>query len=232
MTGQRLAFLCCFLLTGTTLFAQPLWWMGQKKPYKWQFGLGWNAVDDDGRAFCQPFDVKQSWNLPVFPSRIMVDRYLKKGFSIEFAGAYNNYLDTKLINDTVGLSGVFISTDLNAKLSFYQLIGLPWLDPYVSLGIGATDRQSMYPKTFLPNANASLGVNFWVWRNWGIQLQTSAKFGITSGFPNDESDYLQHTAGIMYRVVDRNHFHSSPHKKRYKWTKSTKYKGGRKKRNG
>lgn len=232
MNRQRFVLLLVLLLSGTTLFAQPLWWMGQKKPYKWQFGLGWNAVDDDGRTFCQPFDVKQSWNLPVFPSRIMADRYLGKGFSIEFAGAYNNYLPTKLINDTVGLSGTFISTDLNAKLSFYQLIGNGWLDPYVSLGIGATDRMSMYPKTFLSNANVAIGVNFWVWRNWGIQLQTSAKVGITSGFPNSNSNYMQHSAGIMYKIVGRENFHSSPNKRRYKWTKSNKYKGGKKRRNG
>lgn len=220
----------CSLFLGTSLLAQPLRWMGQKKPYKWQFGISWNAVDDDGRNFCQPFDVKQSWNYPVFPSRLMIDRYLKKGLSIEFAGAYNNYQSGKLINDTVGLSGTFISIDLNAKFSFYQLLSpMKWLDPYASLGLGATDRQSMYPKTFVPTANAAIGVNFWVYKNWGIQLQTSAKFGIAGNFYATNTNYLQHSLGFVYKVParrDRGTFR----KKQYKWTKARqKYHGSSRK---
>lgn len=226
MSLQRILVFAIALLSVSSLAAQPLHWMGQRKPYKWQFGIGWNAVDDDGRGFCQAFDVQQSWNIPVFPSRFMVDRYLKYGLSVEFAGAYNEYTENKLINGMTGQSGLFLSGDLNCKFSFYQLLQIQWLDPYASLGIGGTHRDA-YDQTFVGTLNASVGVNFWVYRNWGIQLQSSGKLGVGNELLTGNTNYIQHTAGIVYKLQERS-WHTSPHKKRYKWTKSKpRYRGGR-----
>ncbi|ASS47952.1 MAG: hypothetical protein A3D31_01330 [Candidatus Fluviicola riflensis] len=225
---KRQILFLLFLITGLGSLAQPTWWMGQKKPYKWQVGISWNAVDDDGRDVCQPFDVKQSWNYPLFPSRIMVDRYLKKGLSLEFAGAYNNYTTDKLVNDTTGLSGLFISTDLNTKFSFYQLFyPMKWFDPYVSLGLGLTHRDA-YSQTVTGNLNINVGFNFWIYRNWGLQLQTSGKLGINGQFFNTNADYMQHSLGVVYKFTE-SRSHGSSNRKKYKWTKSRqKYRGGKK----
>jgi len=227
MNVFRSLLLIVIVSSAQSALAQPLHWMGQKKPYKWQFGLGWNAVDDDGRDFCQPFDTKQSWNAPPFPSRLLVDKYLRKGFSLEFAGAYNNYKQGKLINDSTNRSGLFISADLNAKLSFAPLLyPMKWLDPYVSMGLGMTHRDA-YDQTVVGTLNVSLGVNFWIYRNWGIQLQSSAKFGINGNFYTTNSDYLQHTASIVYKLPDRRD-RGSFQKKQHKWTKKRpKFKGAR-----
>jgi hypothetical protein len=218
-------FFVSFAVT-LSLSAQPLHWMGQKRPYKWQFGLGWNAVEDDGRGFCQPFDVEQSWNVPVFPSRVMVDRYLKYGLSVEFSGAYNNYQEGKLINDSTNLSGLFISADFNCKFSFYQLLQIQWFDPYVSLGAGGTHRDA-YANPFIITANASAGVNFWVYRNWGIQLQAGGKYGIAGDLSLTQGNYMQYTAGVVYKLTDRRG-RSAFSKKQYRWTKSRpRYRGKR-----
>lgn len=230
MSFLRISLLSLSLVFSATAFSQPLWWMGQKKPYKWQLSAGWNFVDDDGRDFCQPFDAAQSWNFVPFPSRIMADRYLRKGFSLELAGAYNRYEEGKLINDSVNLSGLFISLDVNTRLSFYRLLSpMQWLDPYVSMGLGITHRDA-YEQTLTGTLNIGLGANFWIYRNWGIQLQSSAKFGINGQFYTTDADYLQHTAGIIYKFQDRRD-RGTFHKRHYKWTKKRpKFKGG--KRNG
>lgn len=223
------AIIVLILLTfsSASLWAQPLAWMGKPKPYKWLVGVSWNAVEDDGRGFCQMFDVTQSWNMPAYPTRLVVDRYFKHGLSAEFSGAYNRYLAGKLINDSTNRSGMFLSFDLNAKYSFYDLQQTTWLDPYVSLGVGITQRTAI-PQVLCPTANIGAGVNIWIYKGLGIQLQTSAKFGL-AGKLFAENDYFQHSAGIVYKFKgDRksNEFN----KKHYKWTdKKQRYKSGRKK---
>ena len=215
------------LLISVQATAQPLSWMGESKPYKWMFGIGWNAVDDDGRAFCQPFDVKQSWNYLPYPTRLNVDRYLKHGLSVEFAGCYNTYTAGKLINDSTNLSGLFLSVDFNCKYSFYNFMPVNWLDPYASLGVGGTHRDA-YRTTFQPTLNAAVGANFFFYRGFGIQLQTSGKFGITSDFYSTDADYLQHTIGFVYKTTTQQR-KGQGNKRRYGWTKKKyKYKGGKK----
>ena len=216
------------LFAGFPSFAQPLSWMGETKPYKWMFGIGWNAVDDDGRPFCQPFDVNQSWNYQYYPTRLTVDRYLKRGLSVEFAGAYNNYTAGKLVNNSTNLNGLFLSFDLNCKYSFYNLLRTDWLDPYASLGVGGTYRDA-YPTTFQPTLNAALGVNFFFYRGFGLQLQTSGKFGINADFYTTTANYLQHSVGFVYKMTPSTQQKGQGDKKRYGWTKKKyKYKAGKK----
>lgn len=215
--------LIVLLFQGFAAFAQPHSWMPQPKPYTWMFGLGWNAVDDDGRPFCQPFDAPQSWHLLPYPTRLNVDRYLNRGFSVEFTGAYNRYNGANLVNGSTGLGGTFISLDLNGKYSFYNLLRTTWLDPYVSLGFGGTIR----PSNFVPTLNSAIGVNFWVYKNWGVQLQTSAKFGITSNFYRTDANYLQHSAGIVYKIEPGTKKNKSNDKPRHRWIRKKKsYRDG------
>ncbi len=209
------------------VYAQPLAWIGKPKPYKWMIGVSWNTVDDDGRGFCQTFDVNEVWNTPVFPARFMVDRYLKKGLSIEFAGAYNNYTNNKRINDTTGLSGLFLSFDLNAKYSFYNLLNTPRLDPYVSAGVGLTHRSAL-ETPLCPTLQVGAGLNFWIWRGLGLQIQASGKFGL-AGEIFGENDYLHYTAGFVYKFKgDR--ADNSFNDRKYKWiNKRERYKSGKRK---
>lgn len=209
------------------LWSQPLAWMGKPKPYKWLIGVSWNAVDDDGRGFCQAFDVAQTWNMPSYPTRLVVDRYFKKGLSAEFSGAYNRYLTGKLINDSTNRSGMFLSFDLNAKYSFYDLQSTTWFDPYVSLGVGITQRTAI-PQVLCPTVNVGAGVNLWIYKGFGVQLQTSGKFGL-AGKLFGENDYLHHSAGFVYKFKGERKSNEFTNK-RYNWThKKQRYKSGRKK---
>ncbi len=209
------------------VFAQPLAWIGKPRPYKWMIGVSWNTVDDDGRGFCQAFDVKEVWNTPVYPSRIMVDRYLKKGLSIEFSGAYNQYKSSKLINDSTGRSGMFLSFDLNAKYSFYNLLNTRRFDPYVSSGLGLTHRAA-FSTPLCPTFQVGAGLIFWVWRGLGIQVQASGKIGL-SGKILAENDYLHYTAGLVYKFKG-DKADDSFNNRKYKWiNKRERYKSGKRK---
>jgi hypothetical protein len=215
-----------FLIVSSQLSAQPYDWYGEEKPYKWAVGLGWNFVEDDGRMFCQPFDVNQSWNGLPYPTRLTVDRYFKYGLSAEFAGAYMEYKAGKLIQDSTNRSGMFLSFDLNCRYSFYNLIASTVIDPYASLGFGYTQRNAM-DKTGTFTGNVAFGVNFWVWKGLGINLQTSGKYGL-AGDPNNS--YAQHSIGLIYKFQGSDKNSNDFGKRKYKWIdKKQKYKGGGKK---
>lgn len=228
MSLSRLLTIFVFLLAfGTEGWSQPLDWMGPPKPYNWAFGLGWNFVEDDGRGFCQPFDVNQSWNGLPYPTRLTVDKYLKYGLSAEFAGAYNNYKLGKLINDTTNREGMFLSFDLNCKYSFYNMMGGTVLDPYASLGFGLTQRNAMADRYCL-TGNVAFGINFWLWKGLGINLQTSGKIAVTGEFFGP-GNYAQHSVGLVYKIQGGNGRNNNFNKKHYKWTtKRQKYKAGKK----
>lgn len=188
--------------------------------------MGWNFVEDDGREFCQPFDVAQSWNGLPYPTRLTVDRYLKYGLSVEFAGAYNNYTAGKLINDSTGYSGMFLSFDLNCKYSFYNMMPGTWLDPYASLGVGMTQR-SAFEDPYTATGNVAFGVNMFVWKGLGINLQTSGKIALTGEFLGS-GNYFQHSVGLVYKITPQGR-NNDFNKRQYKWiNKKTKYKSGRK----
>lgn len=205
--------------------AQP-YVLRNQKPYSWMIGVSWTAVDDDGRGLCQAFDVAEVWNYEYFPTRIFVDKYLKHGLSVEFSAAYVTYRAGKLINDSINRSGIFLSMDLNCKYSFYPLISQKWLDPYVSLGVGNTQRTGI-PQVSTITANIGLGVNMFFYRGLGVQLQTSGKIALTGGFFG-EGNYIQHNLGLVYKFNSGSRGRESFSKKRYKWTgKKVKYKGNK-----
>lgn len=224
MKIQTVTLLILLFITNN-LKAQPQALMN-RKPYSWMIGLSWTAVEDDGRGLCQPFDVAQSWNFEYFPTRIFVDKYFKHGLSAEFSVAFVNYRLGKLINGFTDRRGVFLGMDLNAKYSFYPLISQGWIDPYVSLGVGITQRTAL-PQISNVTANIGIGVNLRIYRGLGFQLQTSGKVALTGGFFGD-GNYLQHQAGLIYKFNDRSPRRENFSKKRYKWTnKKVRYKGNK-----
>lgn len=214
---------CSFvLLMASNVFAQPTSIGHNKNPYKWMFGLSWSVVDDNGKPYTRLLDVVGSYNFEYYPSRITVDRYLKKGWSLELAFAYNMYKGSKLINGVVGVSGIFLSTDIHAKYSFYKFMsGRKRLEPYLSIGLGGTYRTTQNP-TITPTVNLALGANYWFNQNWGAQIQTNGKVGVLPAFYTSSSNYIQHTIGVVYRMDERKKNRSDFDKRRYPWAHDKK----------
>lgn len=212
-------------------FAQPYKTVKIQKPYRWMIGLQWSAIDDNGDKFGKLFDVNNSWNAMVFPSHLTVDRYFIYGWSMEFGATYSQYKAGKLINDSTNVSGTFFSFDANAKYSFYQLYAprLRWIDPYLTAGLGYTFRQQGAAQ-HAPTVNLGGGVNFWIVNNVGIRLSSQAKFGVYPGFWETPENYLQHSAGLVFRWGENGkHTNGEFGRKKAKWghkKRRYKQKGG------
>ena len=212
-----LLMLCFYGIVGS-VNAQSNYLRRKNDPYKWMFGLGWNAVDDDGLAFSNMFDYKNSWNYLYYPTTLSMDKYIRKGWSMDGSLSYTRYSTTKLINDSTGVKGVFVATDLSLKYSFLPRMAYyaQWLDMYLAIGVGLTYRQTM-STPITPMASLTLGANLWFSKSWGMRLQTSGKLGLVSGIWSSNTDYVQHTLGLVYRIkpVYKSNFSN---KRQYKWT--------------
>jgi hypothetical protein len=206
----------------TEAIAQPSSIDKNKDPYKWMFGASWSFVDDNGKVYTKLFDLPGSFNFEYYPSRISFDRYLRYGWSLEFSAAYNKYRSSKLINSETGKSGIFLCGDVQMKYSFYRFMkGARRFEPYLSSGLGVTMRTSEDVK-ISPSFNMSFGANYWFTPNWGMQLQTTGKLALVPFF--SESNYLQHTVGVVYRTGARK-TRSDFDKRRYPWAHDkTKFK--------
>ena len=213
-------------LTQNFLFAQPSIAFTNKDPYWIMVGVSWNTVNDNEEHLPNLLDVTGSWNSLFYPSRLSFDKHIKKGWSWEVMSSFNRYQPTKIVNDLTGRSGVFFAVDGHVKHSFARRFNSAILDPYVGAGIGVTYRSLVSPG-ITPTANLALGTNIWFDDNLGIQLQVIGKLALGADIYTGPNDYVQYTAGLVYRK-DKGKKRSTFHKKRHKWASKRKKK---KKRN-
>jgi len=207
-------------------YAQPYKTIKVYRPYKWMFGLHWAVVEDDGYKFDNLFDANKSWNIAPFPTQLTVDRYFIYGWSMEFGARYTEYLDSKLINDTTGVSGMNFSFDINGKYSFYNSYAprARWIDPFVTFGVGYTYRDVVVDP-HVPTVNLGGGINFWIINPLGIRISSQAKFAVYPTVWETHGNYLQHTIGIVFRTAWEKGYKNPNSKKQHKWTKKqTRYK--------
>lgn len=206
------------LFASHLLYAQPTSINRNRDPYKWMIGVSWNVVNDNEEKLPNLYDVSKSWNYVYFPSRLAVDRYLKRGWSWEAIGAYNNYTSSKIINDSTGRTGIFLSGDFHIKYSYNHLLKKnKWFDPYYSFGLGFTYRKAL-SKPLTPTFNAAFGSNFWFAKQWGAQVQITGKLALVPDIYVSRYDYFQYNVGVVYRK-NATKRRPNTHKKRYGWTK-------------
>ena len=218
---KKLLYLFLFTFYISSAFAQPYKTIKKYKPYDWMVGVSWSVVEDDGSPFSGIFNVASSWNYLFYPTRISVDRYLKSGWSLEAVFTYNTYSSKKNVNGKLDASGIFLSGDINSKYSFTNLYvpKLKWFDPYVNMGLGYTFRAGANTSIHTPTLNLGIGMNFWIYKGFGIQLHSNAKLGVAMPLIKTSTNYLQHSAGIVYRWKKGGRSKNPSDKKRYKWTK-------------
>ena len=78
-------------------------------------------TDDDGYEI-NPFSSSQ-FQSALFPTRIFVDKYIYNGWSVDGGIGFQKYDPSKLVNDSLGITGSMISADFSLKYSFYKYIG-------------------------------------------------------------------------------------------------------------
>jgi len=196
---QRTFSVLICLMTVFGSFEQPSSIERQKDPYKWMFGLGWNVVNDNEEKLPNLIDVNGSWNYLYFPTRLTFNKYVRKGWSVEGALAYNQYSSNKIVNDSTGRKGSFIAGDFSAKYSFWRFMkGARRFDPYLSSGLGITYRQPLEAPLTL-TANLSAGMNFFFSRRWGVNVQVTGKMAVVPDIYVSRYDYFQHAVGLVYK---------------------------------
>ena len=208
-----------FLVLNMISIAQPNKIITNKDTYNWMFGASWMMLDDDG-AETNPFNFSQYHSAP-YPSRFFVDKYLYNGWSVEGSICFQSYDSTKYVNDSLRINGSLFGIDVHSKYSFYKLLGRSWIDPYVLVGGGVTNRQledRNTAKAMSISANIGGGINFWVSKNIGIQLQSVAKFSLNDFM--GPSNYMAHTAGVVIRLEKSNGEGNDFAKSKYKVKKS------------
>lgn len=159
----------------------------------WIAGLGINIIDDSGDAFNDFTTVKDQWNMVPYPSRLSIGRYFRSGLGVELIGSLNRYKAGNIID------GVIIPEDIpywaiDSRLSYdlNKLVGeTGFFDPYLGVGLGITDANNETRGTY----NAVIGFRLWFSDKWGVDLNSSGKWRMTT----PASNHIQHAAGVVYR---------------------------------
>lgn len=161
----------------------------------WIVGLGYNIVDDSSRdGFQSYFDVKGTWNAVPYPSRISIGKYFKNGLGLEAIASYNKYKVGKIVDGLPPLTNDknYYSVDSRLSYDLNKIIGeTGWFDPYIGVGLGFTDANSISRGTF----NGVLGFRTWFSYRLGLDVNTSGKWRMNKNATN----HLQHVIGVVYR---------------------------------
>jgi len=161
----------------------------------WAVGFGVNIVDFylPGASFGD--NVKDhlgnsDWNFLGSISRITAEKYLDKGFSLQFAGTLNRIETIEMENDASGL--LYWSAGLNTKYDLNYLFGeTGWFDPFVGLGGEYVTLDGEGEGMFTTQA----GFNVWFNDNLGVNFTTASKFG----FANTVRDHIQSSLGLVIK---------------------------------
>ena len=88
--------LCLSLILVISISAQPEKAISNKDTYNWMFGASWILTDDDGESF-NPFLV-ENLHGHLFPTQLIIDKYIYNGWSAECALTYSKYNPEKITN--------------------------------------------------------------------------------------------------------------------------------------
>lgn len=199
MKTPFLSFFIAFLLLTSSLRAQEEELQITSKDSivvsSWIFGVGLNAVDDSGNVFNGLFNVGDEWNILPYPTRLSIGRYFKSGLGIEAIGTYNQYQEGKIIDGMINPTNTdYFGLDARLTYDLNKIVGQTgWFDPYVGIGIGYTDANSVGRGTY----NAVLGFRTWFSDRWGLDFNSTGKWSI--GSENGVTNHIQHAAGVVYQ---------------------------------
>jgi OOP family OmpA-OmpF porin len=165
----------------------------QDETNPWVIGFGLNSVDfinsTDPTNNVKDLLGTGDWNLLPSVSRISVDKYMGKGFSLQLVGSLNKIETLNTKNDSDFL---YYTIDANAKYDLNNLIGkTAWFNPYIYLGGGYTSLKSSAEVMI----NGGAGFNTWFSDNIGLNFQT----GIRNGFSNKIKAHYQHSLGLVIK---------------------------------
>jgi OOP family OmpA-OmpF porin len=171
----------------------------------WVIGFGINTVDV--REYSEKFfseNVKdfygtEEWSGNTLPSisRISLEKYLNKGFTIQLAGTLNKLSSVQFLDDADAL---YYSVDALVKYDLNNAFGQTgWFDPYAGIGgsFQSIDHENARGESGKSDAMLSfaIGFNTWFNDNLGLNFETRYKHHFQpTGF-----DVFQHSVGLVIK---------------------------------
>ena len=159
----------------------------------WAIGFGVNIVDFYGGSDFsnQVKDLlgNSDWNFLPSISRITAEKYLDKGFSLQFAGSLNK-ISTEIAKDDS--DALYYSLGANVKYDLNNLVGeTGWFDPFVYLGGNFVSFDSNSEGML----NVGVGFNAWFNDAIGVTFQT----GTNKNFTDEVRSHYQSSLGVVVK---------------------------------
>ena len=160
----------------------------------WAIGFGVNIVDFYTPGASIGDNLKDhlgnsDWNFLPSISRLTAEKYLNKGFSLQFAGSLNK-IDHMFTEGDV--DELYYSLGLNVKYDLNNLFGdTGWWDPFVGLGGNYVSVGDMKEGMLTTSA----GFNVWFNDNLGLNFTTQSNFG----FADKVQDHIQSSLGLVIK---------------------------------
>lgn len=162
----------------------------------WIINVGIDVIDDDGDR--NPFAIKLFKSPTPFKVAIEKDVYAFKHWN------FSKGLNWQFVIASTSL-GYRTNTMVDLNLKYDLLRKKSNIDLYVLLGGGFTNKYPISTVTkskegsiednFL-NMNLGGGLNYWVFDNVGINLQTQGKLALIAG----DDHYVEYSAGLVFRI--------------------------------
>ena len=166
----------------------------QDQNNQWAVSFGLNNIDFyNGSDFGdQMKDLlgNSDWNVLSNISRISAEKYLEKGFSLQFAVSLNKITHFKTEGDSDFL---YYSLGANVKYDVNNLIGdtSQYFDPFVYLGGDFVSADSNSEGML----NIGVGFNTWFNEKLGLSFQTGTK----KSFSSEVQSHYQSSLGLVIK---------------------------------
>ena len=159
----------------------------------WAVGFGVNVVD------FSDFGVNtEDWNFLPSVSRVSIEKYVKSGFTLQFAGTMNRIEIQRISNgDRLKVDELYWSVGGTVKYDINNIVGetSQWFDPYVFVGGGYVN----YGDASEGMMHVGAGFNSWVNENLGFNFQ----YGRKKGFSDEVAEHNQLSLGLVYRFGEK-----------------------------
>lgn len=165
----------------------------QDKNNPWAVSFGANIVDFDVNTEIseriKDLGGSTDWNILPSVTRVSLEKYIEKGFSLQLSGSFNKITSLNTVDDSDFL---YYSVDAIVKYDLNDLLGeTSWFDPFVYIGGGYATANDQGEGIL----NVGLGFNTWFSENLGLTLQTGSK----SGFTDKIADHFQTSLGVVIK---------------------------------
>ncbi|MBP1839095.1 hypothetical protein [Formosa algae] len=193
---KKITVILFFLMCSTFAYSQ---FRGYDE---WVASAGINIVDNS--AFKDPLKGTEDWSFST-PITIGIEYKFDEYWSLssmislnkidKFYVDYGQSQETGLAQGWLNESGTYFSFDVNGKFYYDELIARnDQIDAYAGLGLGyfnVSDESNV-------SGNFALGLRFWFTPEYGVRLQSMAKFA----FDNDKvyaNNNFIHSLEFLYR---------------------------------